>query len=122
MLNALTTAYWTSGEMEGRSANQDGNILSIFQGIDLVTVVQLTGEESIADVWDIIHTARTVMPIVISARTAHSTDYSSGTRFQHHERTINGNAYEFSRITWTDGRVSLRVYRAGTTQLVHSFN
>ena len=122
MTTTAPTAYWTSGEMPGRTANQDGNILSVFQGIEFVTVLQLTGEESNAEVWGMIHNARTVMPIAIGARTGRHTDYSNGTRFRRHTRVINGNSYDFSRITGRDGQVSLRVYRSGTTELLHSFN
>jgi hypothetical protein len=45
-----------------------------------------------------------------------------GDRVHHHNRQIGSREYEFSRVEWGNGEVSLTVWLAGTTVAVHKWD
>ncbi len=49
-----------------------------------------------------------------------SADYP-GDLVERHERVINGHRYEFSRVQWGDGSVSVRSWIGGTTITTHDW-
>lgn len=53
--------------------------------------------------------------------TMRTSDTYPGDRVERHVRGINGHRYEFSRIVWGDGSVTIRVHRYNSTDLVHEW-
>jgi hypothetical protein len=38
-----------------------------------------------------------------------------------YERTINGKLYQFSRVRWGSGEVTVRAWRGNTTEVLHQW-
>jgi hypothetical protein len=141
------TANYRSAKIPGRTAVQEGDTLTVFQGLEIiktgtVEIVELTPGE----IWEFIHTAEIpeqveeipveveeipveveVPKMQISKRFAVETYRLRGTArrpsdlVETHARWINGAKFDFTRIRWADGWVTVRATPYGSTEILHEW-
>jgi hypothetical protein len=155
------TANYRSAKIPGRTAVQEGDTLTVFQGLEIiktgtVEIVELTPGE----IWEFIHTAEIpeqveeipeqveeipeqveeipveveeipveveVPKMQISKRFAVEAYRLRGTArrpsdlVETHARWINGAKFDFTRIRWADGWVTVRATPYGSTEILHEW-
>lgn len=143
-MNTLAPTTYTSAKVTGRTASEDADgTLTIFQGLEIIGTHDVTGMDS-GEIWSLINEAtvpvKAEAPVRPTVRVApqvpariskrfdieryrmRSTATSRGDRVQRHTRWINGRKFDFNRVTWADGSVTVRAYKGGTTVVLHEWN
>lgn len=130
----MNPTTYTSAKIIGRTAVEDADgTLSVFQGLEIIATHNVAGMDD-GDIWDLIHAAAVAQvkeapqaPASISPRynkerySMRGTAGRVGDKVERHTRRIYGKAFDFNRVRWADGTVSVRVFKGGTTKLLHEW-